>query len=329
MSKKKMVFLKVLAVCFFFSSITVEARRIAILIRPNFLGEVEFANRIVKASKNIGWESIIEDYQDKTLDSKHYDFMICLVPEARRFSTPAYLALFDPKNHYFRSNGLLKTEYLTYSGYLVTYPIDLTKKVFSFFRYRPWMNWLPLVQFSEYKEVDPDFLFYVCCAWGNRARDERYKTFLSLLDQTSYARFYGGSHFSSVYPDSYLGSIPMDGESMLLKIHENGVCLVLHSSDHLGNAIPSGRIFEAVAASSVVISDQNPFVLENFGNSVLYIDHTSSGVNLFNQVEAHMNWIRSHKKEARAMAKKAYEIYRKKFLLEDQLIRLGELYDQK
>ena len=313
--------------CFTSLMADISTRNVAVVVRPAFLGEIEFSYRIQKAGKNIGWDTTLIDYQEEMIDPGLYDFMICLVPEALRFSCPSYLALFDPKNHYFRKSGMLKSKYAFYDGYLITHSVDLDQKAFSFFRYHPWTEWFPLVQSSEFKEVDPKYLFFVCCTWGNRANDERYKTCLKLLDKTSYTHFYGRDSFRNIYPESYVGSIPMDGESILSKMQKDGVCLVLHSSDHLANAIPSGRIFEAVASSCVVISDENPFVIENFGDAILYIDHTTSGKELFHQIEAHMCWIRSHKKEAREIAKKAYEIYKEKFLLEDQLMKLAEFHD--
>ena len=327
---KNVYIIGVVVLYFFLSALGVQAREqnIALVIRPCFFGEMEFASRIVRAGENIGWKSTILDYQDKTIEDEKYDFVLSLVPEAYPSSHATYLALFDPKNHYFKNDGQLKFEYKIYDGYLVTYPIDYSEKSVPFFSFRPWIDWFPLVQFLEYKEVDPTHLFYVCCSWGSRAKDEKYKTFLKLLDQSSYAYFYGRSSFESFYPNSYKGPIPVDGESILTEIHNAGICLVLHSSNHLESAIPSGRIFEAIASSAVVISDKNPFVEANFGDAVFYVDQNSNGEDLFKQVEAHVNWIRTHKEESIAMAKKAYEIYREKFLLEDQLIRLEKWHDK-
>lgn len=303
-------------------------KKIGLVIRPGFFGEMEFAHRIVRAGKNIGWESTILDYQDKTIAQSDYDFIISLVPEAYPSANPTYLALFDPKNHYFKINGKLKSEYMEYDGYLVTYEIDPKEVCSSFFCFRPSLNWFPLVQCLEYEPVDPEHVFYVCCCWGNRAKDEKYKLFFNLLDQSSYARFYGKDSFKLMYPNSYIGPIPVDGESILSEIRNAGICLVIHSSNHLESGIPSGRIFEAIASSAVVISDRNPFVEEHFGDTVLYVDQNKSAEELFNQVEDHVCWIRSHKEEANSMAKKAYDIYRRKFLLEDQLIKLGDWHDQ-
>lgn len=330
--KKKGGFIKGLVCSFFFlfSPLTIQAqiKTVGIVVRPYFYGEIEFAHRIVRAGENIGWTSTVIDYLDQTVDQKKFDFTICLVPEACRLSCISYLALFDPIHHYFRSNGRLKSEYLTYDGYLVTYPINFENKFSFFFSCRPWMNWFPLVHFLEYEEVDPHYLFYICCNWGSRLQDEKYKTLLQLLDASSYAHFYGRDSFKKEYPNSYISSIPMDGESLFAKMREDGVCLVLHSEDHLESGIPSGRIFEAIASSAVVISDRNPFVLEHFGDSLLYIDLDASGEELFKQVEEHMHWIRNHKQEAKNKSKKAYEIYKRKFLLEDQLIKLEEMHDK-
>ena len=101
---------------------------------------------------------------------------------------------------------------------------------------------------------------------------------------------------------------------------------MLHSESHHKYKIPSGRIFEAVAASAVVITDRNPFVMEHFGDSLLYIDQTLSGDEMFNQIDAHVMWIQNHPEEALEMAKRAHQIFEEKFLLEQQLLQFDEFH---
>lgn len=190
------------------------------------------------------------------------------------------------------------------------------------------MRWYPTVQKLEYQTTDPSHLFYICCTWGNRFQDEKFRRCLRLLDKEPYVRFYGSPLFQVLYPQSYQGTIPYDDESLYEIAAQAGVTLVLHSSDHNAYGLPSGRIFEAAAASTVIICDQNAFVRENFGDSVLYINTDEDGESIFNQIQRHMDWIKDNRTEALEKAKKANAIYKEKFLLEDQLLRLEEFHDR-
>jgi len=176
--------------------------------------------------------------------------------------------------------------------------------------------------------VDPSHLFYICCAWGDRFEDEKFQKCLSLLDKEPYARFYGSSQFQFVYPQSFQGALPHDDDSLYEIAAETGASLVLHSAIHNACGLPSGRIFELAAASNVIICDQNAFVREHFGDSVLYIDTNKDGQSIHKQIQHHMDWISANKIKALEKAKKAYVINKEKFSLEDQLLRLGEFHDQ-
>lgn len=303
-------------------------RHIAVVTRPGWPGEIEFAARLKKAGSNLNWKVDVVDFKDTAIDRRNYDFVICLVPDAYRSRHPTYLTLFDPKNHFFKSDGFLHKDYSSYNGYLITYDVSQNKKDFAPGGKTAWMQWYPTAQWIDYQEVDPSYLFYVCANWSQRSRDPRYKILLKLLDKKPYTRFYGLEHFKKLYPRSYVSFIPVDGEFILRTIQDCGVALVLHSLDHLDNSIPSGRIFEAVASSAVVICDKNPFVMNTFGDSVLYIEQNADGITMFKQIESHMDWIHTHPKEALEMAKRAHAIYVEKFLLEDQLLRLEEFHEK-
>ncbi len=311
-------------------------RSIAVQGRPDWIGEKETISRLTLAAANLGWACDIVDYQSMNIDQKEYDFVICYVRDAYKSRHTTYFVLSGGVSEkFFLDDGTLKEEFASYNAYLVIYNFanrtqNLKTTPSASWKFwsplAPYMeNWYPTAQFVAYQEVDPKYLFYPCAVWGNRAKDEKYKKLLSLLDKQPYTKFYGKKDFARTY-GSYVSYIPADGVSLIREIQKNGVSLLLHSENHLRDKIPSGRIFEAAAASSVIISDQNAFVIENFGDSVLYINETLDAVEMLNQIDAHMQWILSHKKEALAMAKRAHEIYAKRFLFEDQLLRLEKFH---
>jgi len=110
-------------------------------------------------------------------------------------------------------------------------------------------------------------------------------------------------------------------------MQECGIVLILHSETHLKGNAPTGRIFEAAAASCVVISDRHPFVIQEFGDSVLYIDQDESAEEMARQIESHLGWIQSHPAAAQEMAEKCHRIFEERFTLEQQLLRLQTVYN--
>lgn len=302
-------------------------------MRTDFKGEISFAYRIKSACKNIDWEADVIDSQNPgELANHNYDFVINLVPGAYKHpNCKNYLAIFHPKHHYFNKKKFLKSYYRSYDGYLLTYTPGSNgkgKKDFANSDRFPYMLWYPTVPKQEYRVTDPSYLFYICCTWGNRYVDAKFRQLLTFLDKEPYTRFYGSPKVKSLYPRSYQGTIPYEDASFYEIAAQAGVSLVLHSAEHNAYGLPSGRIFEAAASSTVIICDQNSFVRGHFGDAVLYINTEESSLSIYNQIQHHLNWIRENKSAALEKAKRAHSIYMEKFLLEDQLLRLGEFHDQ-
>lgn len=291
---------------------------VGLLILSEITGEREFSERVRIACRRLSWETKV--FHDRK-QVKSVDWVWVFDPYVEKPAGEAYLMLFEPNQVFFECSGHLKRKYRDYTGYLATYADRMLllqdvkgdkKRVFP-------GRWYPTVHYFPYQTVTPNALIYFIAAWGNRVREERYKVLQEELAKTSYARLYGSPRAGKKFGPAYRGTIPFDGESVIRRIQEAGVALVLHSDDHLLSATPSSRIFEAAAASAVIISDLNPFVIENFGDSVLYIDQTASGLEMAQQIDAHMNWIQAHPEEALSMAERAHQIFETHFLLEEQL----------
>jgi spore maturation protein CgeB len=306
-----------------------QIKKIAVLTRPDFQGEYSFARRVEAASKNLGWQADVLDIDAfKRIRDPSYDLVINLVPGRYKFrKAKHYLALFHPSHHYFDPDGTLSKYYRDYDGYLLSYPPEEKDKNFGS-KGKPHMDWYPTIQDCEYKEVDPTSLFYLACIWGNRFNDAKMQKFLHLLDEESFPRIYGKDSIQKHCPKTYCSPIPFDSHSVCEKEAECGVVLVLHSDDHNVCGLPSGRIFEAAAASCVIISDQNEFVKKWFGDAVLYIDTKESAETILAQVKDHMAWIQANKEEALEKSRRSYAIYRDHFVLEDQLLRLESFHQR-
>lgn len=318
-----------LILVFYCISLNASERHIALLVKHDFSGENAFAHRIKSACKNIYWKAdIIYILDSEKLKKRKYDFVINLSPGT--YVHPKcknYLAIFHPIHHYFTEEGFLTEDYRSYDGYLLSYsPISAPNKDFADKKRFPYLRWYPTVQWQKYQKVVPSKIFHICCPWGNRFTDAKFQELLRLLDKEPYVRFYGNPLFQPLY-NSYKGEIPYDGTSLREISGKAGITLVLHSTEHNSYGVPSGRIFEAAAASTVIICDQNPFVQKNFGDSVLYIDTDRDASSMYNQIQSHMEWIKKNKGAALKMAKKAHKIYKDKFLLENQLLRLEKFHE--
>ena len=303
--------------------IPLSQRSICLITRGEFRGEREFAERIRIACENLRWGVEIADIALPPLSSRSYDWVLTLVPgRSFKSSNNDYLVLFDPVHHYFNQDGRLNGDFHYYAGYLATY--KNTNLLLADIEYQPKRlypkEWYPTVQYRPYQKVTPTRLFYFIGHWGNRRDDMKYQLLQKELAQKKYTNVFGNPAQGIVYGDAFQGAIDYDGESVINCITEMGVCLVLHSETHLQHKIPSGRIFEAAAASAVIISDLNPFVIEHFGDSVLYVDQELSGVQMAEQIDVHMVWIQNHPEEALMMSQRAHQIFEERFLLENQLL---------
>lgn len=316
---------------FFVAVLHGQERYLGVVTKYDYKGETSLAYRIQAACKNIGWKADIIDVENlRVVENRTYDFVINLTPfHYRHTKCKNFQAIFHPKHHYFDDKGFLLKRYWLYNGYLLTYlpgTSGIHEKNFKHKRKFPFMNWLPTVQKMEYKKVNPQFLFHTCCSWGNRFEEVRFKELLTLLNREPYTRFYGLTIFKKLYPESYQTFLPYEDGSLYRTLSDCGVCLVIHSAEHNEYGLPSGRIFEAAAASTVIICDENAFVKNHFGDSVFYINTSADAYRIFEQIQNLMKWIFENKELALEKAKRVHAICEEKFLLENQLLNLEKFY---
>jgi Glycosyl transferases group 1 len=251
---------------------------------------------------------------DNKIFSNHCPNYLCITGGTMRFHRPEI-----DISEIFNFNGIL------YS----TEEIDFLKGFFlaSGKEFRS-IKWYPSCENTEFKELIFKKLF--CCgnAWGENREGEEYKKLFSLLDQREWLAVYGPKERWAFVSNSAKGFLPVDGISIRKAIQEAGIALVIHSNWHLDVGAPSSRIFEAAAASAIIISDKHPFIIKEFGDSVLYFDQNQSGENMYQQIAEHIESILSHPTEATEMAKRAHQIFIDKYTLEDQLKNLSDFYER-
>jgi hypothetical protein len=148
------------------------------------------------------------------------------------------------------------------------------------------------------------------------------------LDKLNLVDIYGPRIFMGVNVWSgfkgYKGEIEFDGTSLLKCINETGICLVISSQEHKDSQISSNRLFEAISAGVLVISDENQFCIRNFGDSLLYIDTSIPVEKIGKQIEEHIKWASLNTEKVVSMIMKAQAIFNDKFSLN---LNLNKMYE--
>ncbi len=173
----------------------------------------------------------------------------------------------------------------------------------------------------------PKFLTWCGMGWDKFRSSDQYKKFIKRLSENVPMKVYGPySYLSYLAPkvyDGYTGS----GMEQIDAIRANGIYLLTHSDHYLKAEIPTSRIFEALAANVVIISDMHPFVIKNFGNNILYFDQNADADTMYNQVKKHVDWILANPKEAKLMAERAHQIFLEKYTVEQDFYRIARMHE--
>lgn len=307
-----------------------DAIQVGIVTASNYVGDREVAWRIKIAGERLGWTMILDEIEGRQV-RKHQqlDWVICMLPNNEFTSPhcPNYLMVFHPF-WYLDDDRRLVPFYEKYDGYLLTVNdretiekgLKLKNKAFNHVPFYPSVYEVP------YREVELNNLMTMIPVWSNRLTDAKFKTLYHLLSQTGNVKFYGVHKNEDIISSGYMGSIPFDGSSVIGVLQRHGIVLILHSDIHNAEGIPTSRIFEAAAASAVIISDENPFVRKHFGDSVFYIDTSLSAENIFSQIQEHLQTISDHPQHVLEMAKRAHEIFMENFEMSDQLLKIESMH---
>ncbi len=170
-------------------------------------------------------------------------------------------------------------------------------------------------------------IFYAGINWERLGKKKgRHQELLNQLDTTGSLRIFGPKIFQGVDVwegyQSYSGSIPFDGISLIKEINRAGIALVLSSDAHKESELMSNRLFESLAGGAVIICDENPFAKRHFGETLLYIDASAPTAEVFAAVQKHVKWINENPEAALKMARDAQKIFRDRFSLDRSLANI-------
>jgi Glycosyl transferase family 2 len=283
------------------------------------VAETEFSKRICFAASNLGWESL-EAGSSAEIARFAPDFVIALhfrTPKLTKY--PTYGSMVTPPAYFVHDDQFLK-HILSYDGYLSSsqhissWLRDVLYNTQKIHFVSPWYTSSHNVPYRRPQIAKPRLLYT-----GTNWDGPRYRELFEGLDAHSYLDIYGPANAWSYVKNSFRGLLPFDGTSIFDALHSSGVGLCLHRKEHREAATPSSRIFEIVASGAIAICQDHPFIRENFGDSVLYLDPAGETPTLLKQISQHMSWIAENQEQAFDLSKRAYDIYSKRYTLEKLL----------
>lgn len=177
--------------------------------------------------------------------------------------------------------------------------------------------------YHEFEEIKPNHALISGSLWGCGRNSLKFILSLQNLAKDALLRAQGNGIFASL-GSSYDGLLETDNaydaeEELRKSILKAGIYLIVHNSEHSDEHIPTSRISEAASNSVLAISDMHPFIIENFGDSVLYFDMNSNEETIYKTIKGHIEFAKNNPEKALEMKKKAHKIFAEKFSMEVQL----------
>lgn len=279
---------------------------------------------------------LIDDEATHVDDLDYVKFVIALhFDTASAWNKYTYFALWNPIDFYFqwgyreKSNNIVSADDFLSCGSTIVE--DHVKRLLNGVFRKSREKFLTLYHGVPGPMLPPGTgrkkLFYCGINWeALSGRGGRHHEVLKLLEKKGLLDIYGPDVFQGVRVwagyEAYRGPIPFDGKTLVEQVAKSGIGLVLASAEHIKSEIMSNRLFECISAGVPIICDMHPFAINNFGDTLLYVDSELSPESVAGQVETHVNWILQNPDGALDMVSKAQEIYLKNFSLEKNLQNL-------
>ena len=298
--------------------------RIAIhnLYFGEFVAEAELSRRICAAADNLGWEAI-EVGSSTEINQMQPDFVLSLhFRTAKLTQYPTYGCMWNPPS-IIESDSCFIKNILTYDGYLSS-----SSEVTSWLHYLlygrakksftiPFYTSCNLTPYQA-PNLEAPCLVYFGTNWDG----PRFKQLFEQLDHQEFMEVYGKEAAWDYLKNSYRGTLPFDGISVLSTLNQAGVGLCLHTPQHCAAGIPSMRIFEIAASGAIALCEPHPFITTHFADSVLYIDSNLPPREKVCQIVQAIKWVQHNPQQALAMSQQAHQIFSEHFTLEKLLLEI-------
>jgi hypothetical protein len=167
---------------------------------------------------------------------------------------------------------------------------------------------------TEYSNIPKDKALITGSLWGCNRSSPMFKLALKQLAQEGYVEAVGLQEFYQDLGNAYKGLKSRDELSDFQGCY--GIGLIIHNFDHLIYGIPTNRLAEVVTSSGIVISDKHPMIEKYFKDNVLYFDSMQNEDVIYEQIKAHIDWVRANPDAANKKVRNALEIFNNNFVLE-------------
>jgi hypothetical protein len=288
--------------------------------------ERELALRMAIALDGMGWEHCVVNTVAE-LEAYAPDAALCLHPQAvpKMTAVPSLACCWNPPATFWSAGDAVANE-LSHDGFLTAGDANERRVRDLLWDSGRAVLTSPMYPSSQGWSLEPALgpgsrFFYVGSNWDGR----RFPALLEALARNRMLSLHGPANRWEYLADAFMGSLPFDGRSVIERAHECGMGLCLHLPAHLDAGIPNMRVFELCAAGALIVSDRNPFVMEWFGDTVLYADTKLDDSEAAEQILAHGDWARSHPAAGRDMARAAQRIFIERFSLERLFAPLPDL----
>lgn len=305
--------------------------------------EDENISRLVSAARELNLECVPVDRNyrficDKSIiaDEDNFDFVIHLHFDSSKINNLfSFVALWNPIQFYHEWGYRKYSDaLLTHDDYLSCSSIGADRHLRRLIHDDPY-HLIP--EFTLYHSLaTPIFepkkgarkkLFYCGINWDRLGKKKgRHTDLLQYFDTKGLVDIYGPAILQGVKVwegfNGYRGEVPFDGVSMVNKIHESGIALVLSSKAHIDSELMSNRLFESLAAGANIICDQNQFARRHFGDLFHYIDTNEPLSEQCRQIERYLSDINENPEKAYTLAKEAQNLFIQKFELKQSLQRI-------
>ncbi|MGJ7582375.1 glycosyltransferase [Variovorax sp. RHLX14] len=291
---------------------------------PRFSGsaEIEYITRFIKAANRLGHRA----YEVVTSDDIHEcqpDFVLVtheFTPKLTPFFTVG--ALWSPPEFFNRDARRVRS-IRSYDACLVGAPsvgrfLDDLDFATGISKPRSDFNFLPTALSTDFRPraaSEPFELVYFGVHWDGL----RHNKLLEALSDAGELNLYGPSGSWNSYPKSYRGAVAFDGNSVAETLARHGIALCIHKQEHYHANTPSMRLFEAAAASCLIISDGIDFARETLGNSAFYLNMSAPPEENAAEILRIVKWANDNPRLANQMARCCHDILKETYSIEKQL----------
>lgn len=172
-------------------------------------------------------------------------------------------------------------------------------------------------------------IFFASCLWDNKRSSPFYQQVFRFLDQYGSCEFYGPKNkWERLSFESYKGLISFDGHSLVKKMSDCGIALLIFNYRTLQTGVASIRIFEALSSGAIIIAEPHPFIVKHFGDNVLYIKSCNNmqqqleeePITIASHIQQCYHWILQNPKQCQTMIFNCQEIVQQQCLTIDHTI---------